>query len=87
MNTRLLLVIFLMTSLMPAYAYNYNATPTGTVNPPETMSQDPNIPTTPMVYGPAKPLSKVPPPGTVAMPGATNNNNTNYTPVYNNTSQ
>ena len=54
---------------------------------PETMSQDPNVPVTPTVYGPAKPLSKAPPPGSVAMPGATNNNNTNYTPVYNNTSQ
>ncbi len=43
MKTRFLLTIFLMTSLIPAYAYNYNSTPMGTVNPPETMSQDPNI--------------------------------------------
>lgn len=79
---KLLLISAVIVLTLPAHAYNYGATPTGAANPPEIISQDPNIPSNPNIYGPAKPLSKEPPPGTVAMPGATNNNNTNYAPVY-----
>ncbi len=71
MKNRWLISILFVQSLS-AYAYTYNSTPTGAANPPEIIEQDPNIPSTPTVYGPQPPLSKQTPPGTLLTPGASN---------------
>jgi hypothetical protein len=82
MSIRFLSFIVITSCALSSYAYVYNTTPAGSANPPALMSEDPSVPITPNIYAPPKPISKTPPPGTVAIPGATNNNNTNFAPVY-----
>ena len=80
MKIQFLCFVLLLTMLVPAHAFTYSNTPASTVYPPDTIEQDPNVPITPNIYGPATPLSKAPPQGTIVTPDE--NNKTNYQLVH-----
>lgn len=62
------IVLSLMLGCNVSMADPTTDSPTNSANPPQSMSQDDNVPTKPNIYGPQQPLSKQPPKGTIVVP-------------------